>query len=94
MGDGGFVDPIKGKGIYYALYSGLLAARCIRHDRSYNKMIKKITSEIRIANFYRYFLFNRPFSSVLLKMLEHSPRIGERYMKLLAGKRKYRNLWF
>jgi geranylgeranyl reductase family protein len=91
----GFVEPITGEGIYFAILSGQLAARAILGsddpaDR-YNRLIRKrVFPLFRQALFMRPLFFNpRIFSYAMHKMMNNG-KYCKYYLDLLSGELDYR----
>jgi menaquinone-9 beta-reductase len=91
----GFVEPITGEGIYYALLSGVLAARALLSNhtdkaRAYIASCRqRITRELWCARVCRPLLFCPPLSHLSIRRLKHNRRHMERYLRLLAGEITY-----
>ncbi len=104
VGDaGGFVDPITGEGLYYAMRSGDLAAQAILADpaevqRSYRSLLAhdfttNLAFGATIAR--RLFLGRFLFGSVperLVQFVRRSPRFYELMQDLFAGTQSYLGL--
>lgn len=50
---GGFVEPFIGRGQIMAIWSGVLAARCVVNNLDYNNESKKIIEKVKIMSDYR-----------------------------------------
>lgn len=91
----GFVDPITGEGIYYAILSGIFAAGAIlkqgsRPESIYNKECKQhIIRIIRQGVFSRYFFFQQPFYNYAMKKLSGNKKHMVRFAKVLSGEIDY-----
>lgn len=92
----GFVEPITGEGIYYALLSGYLAAIAIvEHNHSapdayISACHDQILPELRSARRLRPLLFNRWLAPISLACIRRDARHMRRYLRLLAGDISYR----
>ena len=97
----GFVDPVTGEGIAYAIESGALAARAIvnalQGDGSsalpaYERGIARIASSLRQARWWRQFIFaawaRAPFSA----LFADAGTLQRGYLDILAGNRGYEDL--
>lgn len=99
IGDaGGFVDPITGEGLYYALYSGIQAAQAIsdgmkNEAENINKIfLKRIKSELKnIAFAYKLqkLLFNPKITSIFLRLLVKHQGFAQFYLEDLMSTKKY-----
>lgn len=91
----GFVDPITGEGIYYALLSGVLAAKSIAEQPDnalhyYSKLCQeKILRILKQGLLSRFFFFQNPFHKyVLIKFSKNRNHII-RFAKVLSGDLDY-----
>ena len=55
----GFLDPSRGFGIKYALWSGILASESITENKNYDELWKNAFEEELLENFKRRFLLER-----------------------------------
>lgn len=91
LGDAaGFVDPITGEGIYFAMLSGHCAALSIlENDNVQSKYRERCQTEIikplRQALFIRRFLFEEPFRSYAMRRFKKDTKYMELFMKVLSG---------
>ena len=97
LGDAaGLVDPITREGIYFALRSGMLAARALlgrSAAHEYGAAIRdEIHSELRRAARLRAGFFRPRFTRLLVEALGNSPAIREVMVDLVAGRQPYRGL--
>ncbi|HOZ20065.1 MAG TPA: NAD(P)/FAD-dependent oxidoreductase [Bacteroidales bacterium] len=98
----GFVDPVTGEGIYYAMRSGVLAAGAInasakRKKRnvlgSYYKSTRPLRQNIRAALFWKRILYFPPVLKVFMKQLETHTGFARFYLErvIATGEVSYRN---
>jgi geranylgeranyl diphosphate/geranylgeranyl-bacteriochlorophyllide a reductase len=92
----GLVDPITREGIYFALRSAVLAAEALAGSGSATAYAHAVGCEIydelsRAARAKRRF-FNPRFTMLLMRGLQHSPRIRRVMADLIAGRQAYRGL--
>jgi len=95
----GFVDPITGEGIGYAVQSGALAARAAaaalsarRPERAlshYRPMTRPIRAALRAARLLRPIIFCAPLKPFFASTFRRSRRIKRDYMRLLSGDTEY-----
>jgi flavin-dependent dehydrogenase len=95
----GFVDPITGEGIAYALESGHLAAQAIIEKQSnhysdpvgkiYCKSCLPIQQAISQANKLKWLIFPKISEKLFIKALTRSSRIPKRYIDLFSGELSY-----
>lgn len=95
----GFVDPITGEGIAYALRSGqmaaMAAARALREDRChdvamiYRGYTREIRLSLRIARMLRPIVFARWMAPVFRRSFAGSRKVKLAYMQMLAGELEY-----
>lgn len=90
------MDPLQGEGIYYAIYSGKLAAKAIIESKEfgvspseiYDKEIKyKIFQNFKWAYNFSRFVFR--FTKLAYKTLKSYPELGDFYLDVLEGKETY-----
>ena len=96
----GFVDPITGEGLYYALRSGELFAQAVRNDtpESYAELVKRdflpeLERAARIAD--RFYSGEWMGDSVIERMVQltaRSPRFRDLMRDLFAGVQEYSTL--
>lgn len=66
---GGFQDPSRGFGIWYAMFTGYLAAKSIIEEGDYNKKVKQLILEEYLINLERREKFNRLTNQHFEKMI-------------------------
>lgn len=90
------MDPLQGEGIYYAIYSGMLAAQAILESKEkgippsglYQEVINnKIFNNLKHALSFSQFVFR--FTKLSYKTLKKYPELGEFYLGVLGGKETY-----
>ena len=95
----GFVEPVTGEGIYFAILSGILCARTILSNKKQKakEYVKEcnenIISHLKQASFYSRFLFEKPFNRIAMKKFKKSKKYMSLYMKILTGEIDY-NTYF
>lgn len=90
------MDPLQGEGIYYAIYSGMLAAHAILEsiekgisacglyqENINNKILKNLKHALSLSQF----VFK--FTKLSYKTLKRYPELGEFYLGVLEGKETY-----
>jgi geranylgeranyl reductase family protein len=104
VGDaGGFVDPITGEGIYYAIRSAELAAQAmLQHGRDaaagyraalQADMVEDLALGSAIApRFYRGCFLRSPVTARMIQFARRSPRFASLLRELVAGSQGYRGL--
>jgi flavin-dependent dehydrogenase len=97
LGDaGGLVDPITREGIFFALQSGVFAARAIATGHpaaTYSSLVRdEIHSELRRAARLRDMFFEPRFARLLIDALNHSAAIRRIMVDLIAGRQPYKGL--
>ena len=97
LGDAaGLVDPITREGIYFAIRSGVLAARSLLGPdaaRQYSAAIRdEIHAELRRAAALKAGFFRPRFTHLLIHALQTSPAIREVMGDLIGGCQPYRGL--
>jgi len=101
VGDaGGFVDPLTGEGIAYALETGALAAETAAHalDRptraatAYFKAIAPLQKELTRVNRLRQIAFRPAFEPRFRTKLAQSDALRTAFFQLLDGELTYRGL--
>ncbi len=99
----GFVDPITGEGIAYAMDSGYRAALAIRQakdlgaadaNKLYFAQIKPIISALRHAMFFRNFIFPKGAEKSFAKFFPGGILLQKGYLDILAGKHGYGYLYY
>lgn len=96
----GFVEPVTGEGIAFAVESGLVAAKAIREacrmgrpDAAgdvYNSILKRqVLKPLEHAGIARWFLFPRLCLPLAMRALRKYPELGHRYCELMAGEMSY-----
>lgn len=96
LGDAaGFVDPITGEGIYFALRSGHCAAISVIENNNVPMQYKRrcqdiIIRPLREALFARRFLFEEPFHSYAMKKMKTNRTYMDVFMKVLSGTTDYK----
>ncbi len=96
----GFVDPVTGEGIYFALKEALIASTVIaralqsdlKHLETYTVCLKKeFLKELILAKRFAYFLYNYPkISYKILKI--HGNKLGKYHLDIISGKRTYKEV--
>jgi geranylgeranyl reductase family protein len=88
----GFVDPVTGEGIYYAISSGVIIADVLSNDihkdktSAYNNRCRKeIIKPIRQGLIARWFLFEEPFHSLAMKKFHGNAEHMKLFTRVLAG---------
>ncbi len=90
------MDPLQGEGIYYAIYSGMLAGEAILESKEkgisasvlYQENIKnKIFNNLKHALSFSQFVYR--FTKLSYKTLKRYPELGEFYLGVLEGKETY-----
>jgi flavin-dependent dehydrogenase len=97
LGDAaGLVDPITREGIYFAIRSGMLAAKSLLGAdgaREYDAAIRdEIHTELRGAAALKAGFFRPRFTRLLIQALNTSPGIRAVMADLVAGRQPYRGL--
>ncbi len=98
LGDAaGFVDPITGEGIYFAMLSGNCAATAIIEDinsdapRRYQRLCNStIIKPLRQALLARWFLFEEPFHAYAMKRFMGNTKHLKLFLKVLSGTVDYK----
>ncbi len=95
----GFVDPITGEGIGYALESGQMAAQAgiealaanapARTARIYQRKTRTLRRELTIARVLRPIVFSKPMAPVFRRSFAGSQKVKRAYMRMLAGETDY-----
>lgn len=98
----GFVDPITGEGIAWAVKSGALAAEAaaeaLRRGRPdaaldcYRRLVGPVQAEIASARRFARIIYHPRLQGRFLWALSRSERVQRRFFDLLAGKRDYADL--
>lgn len=95
----GLVDPFLGEGIYYSIWSGVLAAEAVADFIKQGKPLiyyqesvhREILPELRIANRIARIVYN--FPRFVFRAAARQPGWLLGYGKLLQGQTNYRGLW-
>lgn len=95
----GLTDPITGEGISYAIESGQCAADAIIKGRnkiefvinSYEKKLKKITTELKYAKLLSFFVYTSP---TLRKFVfkRYGKKLSELMTDVITGRKRYSKL--
>ncbi|MFO8163463.1 MAG: geranylgeranyl reductase family protein [Thermodesulfobacteriota bacterium] len=89
-----FVDPISGEGIYYAIYSAEILARCILDNELalYHSLCMKYFGEnlVRALQGYQYF-YQAEFIETMIQMAKESPSVRQIISYMISGKLNYLN---
>ncbi|QIE45563.1 geranylgeranyl reductase family protein [Pseudohalocynthiibacter aestuariivivens] len=98
----GFVDPITGEGIAYALQSGhmaaIAAANAIRTGqpdsamRHYARLVRPIQRSLRLACFLRPLIFASRLRPFFRRAFANSTTVKHAYLSMLSGKVEYPQL--
>ena len=92
----GLVDPITREGIFFALESGLLAARALQSEapaRLYASAVRdELHAELRRAARLKAGFYRPPFTRLLVDALNHSRAIRGVMVDLIAGRQPYAGL--
>ena len=99
----GFVDPITGEGIGYAIESGAAAGAAIadavarrRPDdsyRAYANATRPIRAAMRQARGWRLLIFSRPAKGLFAKAFGRARILRQGYLDIMAGVKAYDDLW-
>jgi geranylgeranyl reductase family protein len=97
LGDAaGLVDPITREGIFFALQSGVLAARALGDQdsrRTYSSSVRsEIHAELRRAATLRDMFFRPRFARLLIDALNRSAAIRTVMIDLIGGPQHYKGL--
>ncbi len=93
----GFVDPITGEGIAYAVESGRLAGRCAAEAlaagrpaaAAYARACRPIVKELRQACLVRWLFFPSFCQRRAMNSLSRHPRLVRLFMELMSGRITY-----
>jgi len=98
----GFVDPLTGEGLAYAMESGALAAEAAAEalkaghpDRAfagYHKRVKYIQGELDKANKLRQYAFSSKLSGIFREKLASSKTMRQAFFDLLEGEASYSDI--
>ncbi|MGA7673477.1 MAG: geranylgeranyl reductase family protein [Rhizomicrobium sp.] len=99
----GFVDPITGEGIAYAMESGSIAAHTIALGikeswsaggvaHKYVQELEQITTSLQQANFWRWFIFPMIVQRAFAWAFADASTLQKEYLEILAGNKKYSDL--
>jgi geranylgeranyl reductase family protein len=99
----GFVDPITGEGIGYAIESGAAAGTAIsaavaagRSDAAYADYARAtgpIRAAMRQARGWRLLIFSRPAKGLFAKAFGRARILRQGYLDIMAGAKDYEDLW-
>jgi len=95
----GYVEPLSGEGIYFALLSGKYASEAILepgHEvgKAYeNKCRHDIIGFFRQAKLSRPLVYRRPFMSITLLKMRKSDDVVRYYIELISGKIDYKSFF-
>ncbi len=99
----GFVDPITGEGIGYAMESGAAAARAALAALKagtpgsalarYRQMVRPITSAMRKARGWRLLIFHHRARGLFARAFPKAHALRGGYLDIMAGRREYGALW-
>jgi geranylgeranyl reductase family protein len=99
----GFVDPITGEGIGYAIESGAAAGTAIaeavaggRPDAAfavYTKATRPIRGAMRQARGWRLLIFPRRAKGLFAKAFGRARILRQGYLDIMAGVKDYEDLW-
>ncbi len=98
----GFVDPITGEGIAWAVKSGQLAAEAAAEAiaagtpeaamAGYGRRLRPVQAELRRARILARLIYHPLLQQRFIGLLAQSERLQRRYFDLLAGKMDYADL--
>lgn len=99
----GFVDPITGEGIAYAMQSGTIAANTVADAleeqldvsgmaRRYSAALEEITSSLKSARFWRWLIFPQMIQQPLAPAFADASTLQRGYLDILSGERDYHDL--
>ncbi|TLG78136.1 geranylgeranyl reductase family protein [Methylocystis sp. B8] len=98
----GFVDPITGEGIAYAMQSGHAAAQAILEARKsgkpeialdvYLRHLVPIFSSLKMANYWKWLIFPTFLRRTFDWAFSDASTLQRGYMDILAGELEYREL--
>lgn len=98
----GFVDPLTGEGIGWAIRSGQLAAEVAaaalaagRPDTvfaRYDRATRHLRGELRRARQLRALVYHPRLQPRFLRLMQRDPRLQRRYLALLAGQMDYADI--
>ena len=99
----GFVDPITGEGIGYAMESGAAAARAIIEAVGagapetafprYRRAVAPIFRAIRQARGWRLLIFPDGMKPLFSRAFKRAEALRRGYLDIMAGHREYDDLW-
>jgi geranylgeranyl reductase family protein len=95
----GLMDPFLGEGIYYAIWSGQLAAAAVsdflkegKPLTSYDQSVRReIHPELRAAGRIAWIVYR--FPRLVFRAASRQPRFLAAYGKVLQGRINYQSLW-
>ncbi len=99
-----FVDPISGEGIYYAIYSAGILAKCITEDKlpMYQQLCKRHFCEnlLKASQGFEYF-YQAEFIETMVALAEKSQSVRQILSEMIIGnidylswKRRFRKNFF
>jgi len=91
----GFVEPLTGEGIYFAIKSGQLAAQAVINNsdviKTYNRSAYcNIIKFLKQGRLVKKFFFREPILSYELRKLKNKDKYVKYYFELLSGAIDYR----
>jgi flavin-dependent dehydrogenase len=97
VGDAGhLIDPLTGEGVYYALRSGMLAARAIVESKEQGAPPSEhYQASVRLQIFenlkwaLQFARFVNRFTRLCYRTLKRYPELGDFYVQVLEGKETY-----
>ncbi len=99
----GFVDPITGEGIGYAMESGAAAARAVAEAAAagapnsafprYRRAVAPIFRAIRQARGWRLLIFPDRMKPLFSRAFGRAGALRRGYLDIMAGTREYEDLW-
>jgi geranylgeranyl reductase family protein len=98
----GFVDPITGEGIGYAIQSGAQAAQAAINALAmkqpeqvydlYYRATAPIRSDLKRAKAWRYVIFAKPLRPVFKRFFGRTGTLSRGYLDIMSGTRDYTDL--
>ena len=94
----GFIDPITGEGLYYALHSGILAAESIieavelnpdRIKKIYQKKTSHIRSNVRSALFLQKILYYPPVLDLFMNFIKRHKSFALFYLERVISTNEF-----
>ena len=95
----GFIDPVTGEGLYYAMLSGITAAQAViktvkkgsvDYLDEYRQMTKNIRSEVKVAYRLQQLFYNRFFYNQIFRSLAKHKNFGLFYIDEVMSTNHYR----